>query len=142
MVNNVVLVGRLTADIELKKYTRSTGEEASVCSFTVAVDRVGKDAGADFINCSAFGKTAEFVSKYFHKGDWIAVQGAISTSTKTLDDGTKRYFTSVNASKIDFCGAKRSDSGSSETISTYHNNKKSADVDNNDFDDGSQDLPF
>lgn len=128
MVNNVVLVGRLTADIELRSYTRKDGEQSFVAPFTVAVNRVGKDAGADFINCSAFGKNAEFVAKYFHKGDWIAVQGSITTNTKTLDDGSKRTYTNVSANSIDFCGNKTNGTGAEGTISTYHNNKKSADV--------------
>ena len=72
-MNNVVLMGRLTADPEL----RTTNSGLNYCRFTVAVDRYskGEDKKTDFINCVAWRQTAEFVERYFSKGKMIAVQG-------------------------------------------------------------------
>ena len=77
MLNNVVLMGRLTADPEL----RHTQNDISVTSFTIAVDRdyapKGQEKQADFINCVAWRGTADFISRYFQKGSMIAIQGTI-----------------------------------------------------------------
>ena len=79
MLNCAVIMGRLVADPEL----RTTGSGISVTSFTVAVDRSYQKAGTerqtDFIDVVAWRQTAEFVSRYFHKGSMIAVQGSIQT---------------------------------------------------------------
>ena len=78
-INTAVIMGRLTADPELK----TTASGLSVLSFSVAVDRnyqkEGEEKAVDFINVVAWRKTAEFVSKYFHKGSMIAVDGSIQT---------------------------------------------------------------
>ena len=113
-MNHVVLVGRLTADPEL----RSTSGGTSYCRFTVAVDRAfaksGEERKADFIGCVAWDKTAEFVSRYFSKGRWIGVQGSIETGSYTNREGAKVYTTDVRVSNVEFVGNK-SDSGSSYT---------------------------
>lgn len=80
-MNRVCLSGRLTADVELK--TSSSGKSYS--RFSLAVDRLGKDAGADFINCTAFGRTAEVISQYTRKGDKIVVSGRIQTGSYERD---------------------------------------------------------
>lgn len=102
-MNNVSLVGRLTKDPELK----STAAGASTCSFSLAVQRDFKNANgeyeADFINCTAWRSTAEFVSKYFKKGQQMGVCGQIRTR-KWEDNGTMRYATDVTAEKITFVG--------------------------------------
>ena len=91
MINNVTLMGRLTADAELK----STTSGKYVTSFSIAVDRDFTQNGerqADFINIVAWGKTAEFITKYFSKGDMIAVRGSIQTR-QYEKDGNKRTAT-------------------------------------------------
>ncbi len=102
-MNNVSLVGRLTKDPELK----STAAGVSTCSFSLAVQRDFKNANgeyeADFINCTAWRSTAEFVSKYFKKGQQMGVCGQIRTR-KWDDNGTTRYATDVTAEKITFVG--------------------------------------
>ena len=112
MINNVVIMGRLTADPELKK----TQSDLSVTSFCVAVDRSyvkeGEEREADFINVVAWRRTAEFVTRYFHKGSMIAVQGSIQTRKYEDKDGNKRVAVEILANKVSFCGSKAdSDTG-------------------------------
>ena len=105
MINNVVLMGRLTADAVL----RTTTSGISVSSFTIAVDRgykQGEEKQADFINIVAWRKTAEFVTRYFHKGDMIAITGAIQTRSYEDKNGNKRYAFEVVADEVSFCGGK------------------------------------
>ncbi len=95
-LNKVVLAGRLTSDPELK----TTQSGISVTSFTVAVNRNyrPKDGGeqqADFINCTAWRQTAEFITKYFVKGSSICVTGSIQTRKWTDQNGQNRYSTEV-----------------------------------------------
>ena len=109
-MNHVTLMGRLTATPELK----ATTNDINYCRFTVAVNRPyskEEEQKADFINCVAWGKTAEFVTKYFTKGQMIAVEGAIQTGNYTNKDGIKVYTTDINVAKVHFCGSK-SESGS------------------------------
>lgn len=104
MINKVVLMGRLTRDAEL----RHTGSAKAVCNFTVAVDNgYGENRSADFINCVAWNKTAEFVSKYFSKGGLIIVIGRIQTRTWDSSDGKKNYATEVVASEVSFGESKK-----------------------------------
>lgn len=106
MLNSVILMGRMTADAEL----RTTTSGKSVTSFTMAVDRdyvkSGEERQADFINVVAWGNTAEFVERYFHKGDMIAVVGSIQVRNYEDKNGNKRYATEVIAEKVSFCGGK------------------------------------
>ena len=91
MLNKAILIGRFTRDPEL----RSTPQGVSTCSFSLAVDRnfvrQGEERKADFINCVAWRTTAEFISKYFHKGNLVAVEGSIQTRSWDDQDGKKRY---------------------------------------------------
>lgn len=105
MLNACILMGRLTADPELR--TTQTGK--SVASFSLAVDRDFQQAGekqADFIGVVAWGKTAEFIDKHFRKGRMIAVVGRIQTRTYTDKDGNNRKAVEVVADKVSFTGEK------------------------------------
>lgn len=111
MLNSVTLMGRLTADPEL----RHTASDLAVVRFTVAVDRdytrQGADKQTDFINIVAWRNTAEFVSKYFRKGQLVAVKGSIQTGSYTDKDGNKRYTFEVVADNVYFAEAKRDSYG-------------------------------
>ena len=97
-MNSVILMGRLTADPEIRNTDSST-----VGSYTLAVDRIGKDKGADFIRCKTFGKSADFAQQYLRKGIKIAVEGRISTGSYTNKDGQKVYTTDVIVNAHHFC---------------------------------------
>lgn len=102
-MNNVQLVGRLTADPEIKY----TDGGLSIARFRVAVDRRfkpkdGNGPTADFISCVAFSKTAEFIEKYFNKGKRIGLVGRIQTGSYDKEDGTKVYTTDVVAENVEF----------------------------------------
>ena len=118
MLNKVILMGRLTRDPEL----RTTPQGVSVCTFSVAVDRgyvrQGEERQADFINVVAWRSTAEFVSKYFIKGQMIAVVGRIQTRNYDDKDGKKVYVTEVVADEISFADSKR-DNGQASAPATY-----------------------
>ena len=105
MLNCAVIMGRLTADPEL----RQTTSGVPVTRFTVAVERAyvkaGEERKADFINVVAWRQTAEFVSRYFQKGSMIAVQGSIQTGSYEKD-GVKRYTVEISADNVSFCGSK------------------------------------
>ena len=105
MLNCAVIMGRLTADPEL----RQTPSGVAVTRFTVAVDRgyvkAGEERKADFITVVARRQTAEFVTRYFSKGSMIAVQGAIQTGSYEKD-GIKRSTFEIVADNVSFCGSK------------------------------------
>lgn len=103
MINNVTLIGRLTATPELRQTT--TGK--AVVSFCIAVERRFDRATSDFINIVAWNKTAEFVNKYFAKGDLIALTGSIQTRKYDDKDGNKRTAFEVLANDVSFCGTKK-----------------------------------
>ena len=107
-INTAVIMGRLTADPELK----TTASGLSVLSFSVAVERnyqkEGEEKAVDFINVVAWRKTAEFVSKYFHKGSMIAVEGSIQTHKYEDKDGNKRTAFEILANTVSFCGKEAS----------------------------------
>lgn len=104
-MNKSIITGRLTKDPEIKD-----GGNTKVAKFTIASQRSFKDSsgnyGADFINCTAFGKTADFVSTYFHKGSQICVEGRINTGSYTNKEGQKVYTTDVAVEKVEFMGSK------------------------------------
>ena len=105
-MNKVILMGRLTKDVE----TRYAGETA-VARYSLAVDRKYKKEGeptADFINCVAFGKNGEFAEKYLKKGMKIAVIGRIQTGSYTDKDGKKVYTTDVIVEEHEFVESKGS----------------------------------
>ena len=106
----MILIGRLTADPEI----RQTNSGKIVASYRLAVDRNVKTEGqpeADFINCTAWGKTGEFAEKYLHKGMKIAIEGRIQTGSYEKN-GVKYYTTEIIVDRHEFCESKRSaDSG-------------------------------
>lgn len=103
MLNNVILMGRLVADPEI----RTTSSGKSVANFRIAVDRgYSKDKQADFIPVVVWESTANFVEKYFHKGDMIALRGEIQTRSYEDSNGNKRTAFEVLAREVSFCGGK------------------------------------
>ena len=111
-LNKVILAGRLTADPELK----TTPSGLSVTSFTVAVDRrFGKDKQTDFISCVAWRQTAEFISRYFHKGSMIAINGSIQQRQYTDKNGNKRRSAEVVADSVYFADNRRPDGNDTAT---------------------------
>lgn len=111
-MNEVILIGRLTADPDI----RHTPSDKCVASYHLAVDRAFKSDGqpeTDFISCVAWGKSGEFCQKYLHKGMKIAVKGRIQTRTYDDKDGKKVYVTEVIVERHEFCeGKKQANSGS------------------------------
>ena len=110
-MNKVVLMGRLTRDPELRF---AAGSGTAVSRFAVAVDRKKKDDGADFINCVAFGKTAETISQYLVKGRQILIEGNIRTGSYENDEGKKIYTTNVNVERFEFIGNKGDSTSSND----------------------------
>ena len=104
-MNKVALIGRLTRDPDVR-YSQG-GEPMAIARFTLAVDRRTKNRDADFISCVAFGKSGEFVEKYFHKGMKVAVVGRIQTGSYDSKDGHKVYTTDVVCEELDFCESKQ-----------------------------------
>lgn len=108
MLNCAQIMGRLTADPELKL----TENQVSVCSFTVAVEedyvKSGEQRKCNFIDCVAWKNKADFVAKYFHKGSMIALDGEIKTRNWEDKNGNKRKTTEIQADNVHFCGEKKS----------------------------------
>ena len=106
MLNCAIIMGRLVADPEL----RTTGTGISVTSFTVAVDKrfakQGEERGADYIDVVAWRQNAEFISRYFHKGSMIAIQGSIQTRLYEDKNGNKRKAVEIVVDSASFCGSK------------------------------------
>ena len=107
--NLVILTGRLTKEPELKYGASGT----AYCKFTLAVNRMKKDDPADFIFCSAFGKTAELIAEYVKKGHQLGVQGRLQQDTYEKD-GAKISKTGVTVDKIEFLESNKTESTTSE----------------------------
>lgn len=139
MFNLVVLTGRLTADPELK----TTSNGTSVVSFSIAVDRryrSGEARQTDFINIVAWRSSAEFISKYFKKGNLIGIEGSIQTRQYTDKNGNNRTAFEVIANNVQFVESKRGEAPAMGEPATFSN------ADANDFADlgdaQDDDLPF
>ena len=132
-MNKVVLIGRLTKDPELRY---AAGSGTAVTRFTIAVNRQFKKDETDFINCVAFGKTAETISQYLTKGRQIAVTGSIRTGSYDAQDGTKRYTTDVAVESFEFIGS----ANQGNTQENSNNDAFGAYDDITPVDDG--DMPF
>ena len=135
MLNHIVIMGRLTRDPELR-YTQS---QTPVASFTVAVDRDfgGRDGGerqTDFIDCVAWRSTAEFVSKYFHKGSMAVVSGRLQIRDWNDRDGNKRRSAEINVDSIYFGESKRSEGESRSEGRSYNNSYDNRSYDNRGYD--------
>lgn len=127
-MNKVVLTGRLTKDPEVR-YT--TGENSTaIATFTLAVNRrfARRDdpnaVTADFIRCQAFGKTAEFVEKYFHKGQKADLEGRIQTGHYQNRDGQTVYTTDVIVENIEFGESKNAVGGGGSSVPSTANNEQ------------------
>ena len=129
MINNVTLMGRLTYEPEL----RTTPNGLSLIHFQLAVDRdyvaKGEERKADFIDCTAWRATAEFISRNFHKGEMLALTGTLQTENYTDKQGNKRKDVSVSVSTVSFCGSKTNTEGS-------------ANIDGTDIEEIDDDMPF
>lgn len=110
MINNVVLTGRITRDIELKQTTTNK----SAVNFTLAVNRNYKneqgEQQADFINCIAYGKQAENMARFLNKGSLIGIEGRIATRNYKNKDGKITYATEVIADRVNFLESKKQQS--------------------------------
>ena len=144
MINTVALMGRLTYDPELK----STPSGVSVIRFQVACDRnyqrAGTERQADFIDCVAWRQTAEFISRYFHKGSMIAVEGSIQTQNYTDKNGNQRKSVEVVANNVSFCGS-RNEGGAAPQAAAEQPAPNYSSADTSDFEeivDDDDDLPF
>ena len=138
MLNVVVLTGRLTADPELK--TTSSG--IAVCSFSIAVERryrSGEERQVDFINIVAWRASAEFVSKYFKRGQMIAVEGSLQSRRYQDKDGKNRTVYEVVASNVQFADFKSGGVSSDDVAPSFSNASESDFVEISGNDD---DLPF
>ena len=101
-MNNVILLGRVTKDIEMRVISET---QMAVAKFSIAIDRQvtkGKEKQTDFINIAVFGKTAEACEKYTAKGKMIAIQGRIQTGSYKNKEGVNIYTTDVIADKVEF----------------------------------------
>lgn len=132
-MNKVIIVGRLTADPEL----RHTQSGISSCRFNVAVNRKFKNSSgeyeADFIPCVAWKQTAEFVSKYFSKGSMIGIEGSLRTGSykdKNHPDVT-HYTTDLYVDNVEFVGSKNANNGNASSNSYTSLEQKSNTADNN-----------
>ena len=117
MLNHVVIMGRMVRDPELRQLDNGT----SVTSFSVAVernyvDKTTNERQADFLNVVAWRQTADFVCKYFHQGDMIAIEGSLQSREYTDKDGNNRIAIEIVASNISFCGGKNG--GNANTATT------------------------
>lgn len=123
-MNSVNLIGRLTKDVDLR-YTQ-TG--LAVGHFSVAIDRPKKDGqsnGADFPNCVAYGKTAENLANYVHRGEMVGVTGCIRTGSYTGKDGRKVYTTDISVASVQFLNSRSSggqNNGYQNNGNGYQNN--------------------
>ena len=117
MLNKIIIMGRLTRDPEL----RSTQNGTAVASFSLAVDRDGKDKqtgerAVDFIDCVAWRQTAEFVSRYFSKGRIAVVEGRLQLRDWTNKEGNKRRAAEVMVNSIYFGDSKRENADATEEL--------------------------
>ena len=134
--NNFSGIGRITKDIEIR-----TAGDKSVTDFTIAINRFVKDKDhpmADFIDCTAWGKTAENIEKFFHKGDRIAVSGRVQVDNYEDKDGVKRKSWKVQVADFDFIENKKD-----HTTQNESSNEKVSEKTSNDDEDSSEEvLPF
>lgn len=117
MLNNVVIMGRICGDLEL----RTTASNISVTSFNVAVDRKfqkqDEEKQTDFLTVVCWRGTADFVCRYFKKGSMIAVQGSLQTRNYEDKNGNKRTAVEIVADNVSFCGSKNENSNNNVNVS-------------------------
>lgn len=123
-MNKVHLIGRLTRDPEVRYSQGQQGQEPlAIARYTLAVDRrfkrAGDDQTADFIPCVAFGKSGEFVEKYFRQGTKIAISGRIQTGSYTNKDGVKVYTTEIVIEEQEFAESKKGSNNNQNEADNY-----------------------
>ena len=121
-MNSVILIGRLTAEPDIR-YTQGT-EPMCVARYSLAVDRPTNKNGereADFIRCIAFGKCGEFAERYLHKGMKIAIEGRIQTGSYTNNNGQRVYTTDIVVNSHEFCESLRQQSAPQSEPQNYQN---------------------
>ena len=144
-MNNVILIGRLANDPELR-YTPKP--QTAVTKFTLAVDRMKKEDGADFIRVTVWGKQAETCDRYLSKGRQIAIHGRIQTGSYKNKDGATVYTTDVVADRVEFLGGNNQEQAQKKTeFNTGRGEKAYVDPEMlNDYPDSfstaEEDLPF
>ena len=137
-MNQIIIKGRIVHTPELK----TTQSGVNVCRFSVAVDRRFKQNGdkvTDFFDCVAWRSSADFVSKYFDKGQEILLSGEMQSRQYEARDGSKRRAWEISVDNVDFCGSKQSNSAPAQPSPAYGAPKQ------DDFaiiDDTAEDLPF
>lgn len=135
-MNITVLKGRLTRDVDIR-YTQTNNTK--IANISIAVQRKFKNqAGeyeSDFFNCTAFGNQADFLEKYFKKGQEILLSGRLQTRNWETDTGEKRYATEIIIENIEFCGSKKENNNEPENVNQ-------AELDVNVVDNILDDLPF
>ena len=114
-MNSIIIKGRLTRDPELKEANTKTGLRP-VCNFDVAVDKPSGE-GADFFRCQIWDKRAEFVNKFFNKGQEILIQGSHESRQYDDKDGNKRTIWELKANQVEFCGSKKDNAGGGQSNS-------------------------
>ena len=142
-MNKVVLIGRFTKEIELRKLTNNK----SVSNFTVAVQRNFKNSEgkyeSDFIQCIAYGSVADFIEKYFEKGDEVALSGRIQARHFTAQDGTNKYVTEIIVESAEFThGKPKQDTGKNDITNEVPGNYTSEYEERPEFALTDDDLPF
>ena len=141
-LNKVILIGHLTADPELKQ----TPTGVSVTSFSIGVtrrfQRQGEQPQSDFINIVAWRSTAEFIAKYFKKGNAICICGSLQTRNYTAQDGTKRYITEVVAEEASFVERKSDSAPRADYYQALSFSEGAADTAKFEEVSGDDDLPF
>ena len=140
-MNKVILIGRLTKDVELR-YTQTNN--TAVASFSLAVNRkfvkTGEERQADFFNIIAWNKLAENISKYLFKGNQVAISGRLETRSWDDQNGQKHYVTEVIAEEVDFIESKNKQNNEAILNSPTPINKN--DDGTSDFICNGDDLPF
>lgn len=131
-MNKCIMCGNITKNIELRF---AAGSGNAVARFSVALQRMKKDDGADFINCVAFGKTAETINQYLGKGSKILFEGHVQTGSYDNKEGIKVYTTDFIVDRFEFVGGK-----AGETSTNKANSKSTFEEDMTVVDDG--DMPF
>lgn len=139
-MNKVILVGRLTKDVELR-YTQTTN--TPVASFTLAVDRkvakIGEERKSDFLNIVAWNKLADIASRNLSKGVRVGIIGTIQNRSWEKDDGTKKYITEIIADDIEFLDTKKKEG---PDINILTGNIQEEEIEYTQIADVNDDLPF
>ena len=142
MLNKVILMGRLTKDPEMK----STQSGISIASFSIAVGRnfakQGEERKTDFFNVTAFRERADFVGRYFRKGQLVAVSGSLQNRTWDDQNGVKHYATDVIAEEVHFAEAKRDNDGGAGGSQQSNSNGGDSGIPGFSPITGDDDLPF